>query len=216
MSISYRPAGKLPVALAALAAITAVPAGAAVITVSGLNANVAAGSDYDIDTDHDGNWNIKISNRYSSLAGTANVQVTGTTGRAVAAGTLIGPLVQVNAGDPKYYPYSVDLDRSSATSQVDNVIGDNVYVPISFTTNAVAKFGWLDLSIHNPNLPGAPVTAAYQVTVNGYGYDNTGAAVIAGATATSVPEPSSLLLLAAGFAGFSAMRRKVRGAAFTA
>lgn len=214
MSISYRPAGALPAALAALAAISAVPASAAVINVS-VNTPVGAGATYVLDVKHDGGSDAQIRSDYNAAGGTASVWTVGNVELPVAAGTSIGPNSFVS--DPKLYTYGNRVDTSSTSGRTEHAIGDNLYLPFNFLNGSVTNYGWLDLSIHNPNLPGAPVSAPYQVTVNAYGYDNTGASVLAaGAATTSVPEPSSLLLLAAGFAGFSAMRRKSRAAAFTA
>lgn len=218
MSISYRTAGTVPAALAALAAITAIPAGAAVVTVT-VNTPVAAGTYYTFDVNKDGNWDAEITHNYSLSGGGASVHAFGNVEKPVSAGTLIG--ANSFSTTPKAYMFGTTLDTSGTPGVAEYAIGDNLYLPFNFLNGDVANYGWLDLSIHNPNstVPGVPVTAPYQVTVNGYGYDDTGAAVRAGAAATdatSVPEPSSLLLLAAGFAGFSAMRRKSRAAAFTA
>jgi hypothetical protein len=208
MSISYRPVAKLPMAIAAIAAMSSIPAAAGVIKVTGLNVNVAAGTQYNLDVNQDGSTDVSVANSF--YAGVyATVTGVRTTDHTVAPGTLIGP-------GPKYYDswFPAQLDYSNQGYLSQPVIGDGVLLPFSFMANSVTDYGWLDLTITNPNTSADPVRFPYEVTLNGYGYDNTGASVVA--TSAAVPEPSSLLLLAAGFGAVCALRRKAGKAAFTA
>ena len=61
-------------------------------------------------------------------------------------------------------------------------------------------FGWMDLLIE----PGA-AGGNTRITVRGWAYDDSGAAIQAGA----VPEPTSLMLLAAGAVGTAVRRRRL-------
>lgn len=85
----------------------------------------------------------------------------------------------------------------------DTNLGNNMLFVFKFAdTHGQTDYGWLDLSVADPG-----TSYPYQFTLNGYGWDNTGASVQAGAVAT-VPEPSNLLLMATGVLGIALYRRK--------
>jgi hypothetical protein len=153
---------------------------------------------------------------------------------AVAAGTLIGPSLAMSGTATldlttnRQVTYVIGPCNSSgkgsggsqqcnhlpvlASTITNNNIGNNLLVPFQFSSGQQTQYGWIDVSIlDQPS--GTVATSPYGVTLNGYGYDNTGAAVAAGAAALTspVPEPSSLLMLASGLAGIAAYRRKGRG-----
>lgn len=80
------------------------------------------------------------------------------------------------------------------------------YLGFDFTNTAgQTRYGWIQVTFNAANY--AANTSA--LTINGFGYDNTGAAILTGQTA-AVPEPSEMALgcLAAGAVGLTMWRRK--------
>lgn len=169
----------------------------------------------------------------------------GGVGAPVAPGTLIGPamtpsakvtldstsasfqtrqvgtrVVHHPATCGKFFTYDCSWDETVAIygsvgtyTEIDSYLGASILVPFSFLSGTETDFGWLDLSISNSG-----TRQPYTVVLNGYGYDDSGSPVSAGAAAAvtppppppirSVPEPGSLLLLATGVLGLAAYRRE--------
>lgn len=141
-----------------------------------------------------------------AMSGTTTLDLT--TNQRV--GSVLGPCNSVgkgSGGSQQCNNYAV-----LASTMTNNNIGDNLLVPFQFSSGQQTQYGWIDVSIQD-SMTGTAANVPYTVTLNGYGYDNTGAAVAAGAAALTspVPEPSSLLMLASGLAGIAAYRRKGRG-----
>lgn len=75
------------------------------------------------------------------------------------------------------------------------------YIGVRFNLGGGDLYGWIALRINSSDLLTGDVL--------GWAYEDTGAAIAAGATTGApVPEPSSLTLLAAGAAGLAALRRR--------
>lgn len=111
------------------------------------------------------------------------------------------------------YPYYGTLGSYAAHNPN---LGNNLLFGFQFLDDGgQTDFGWLDLSISNPS-----TQMAYGFTLNGFGWDDSGAAVAAGAAASvaeaivpdvsAVPEPGTLMLLAVGALGMARYRRRVQ------
>jgi hypothetical protein len=114
-----------------------------------------------------------------------------------------------------YYTYPADYGTIGQYSVSNGALGANLLLPFAFLAGGQVDFGWLDLSILDQGNQ-----TPYSVLLNGYGYDDSGSAVRAGADAyvtpvdppllppAQVPEPDSLLILATGLMGLAAYRRR--------
>jgi len=76
-------------------------------------------------------------------------------------------------------------------------VGQRAFAGIRFDLSGETHYGWADVTRD----------AANQVTLHAFGYDNTPGA------ASHVPEPNSIMLLAAGAAGLASWRRRRSGKA---
>jgi hypothetical protein len=134
----------------------------------------------------------------SSAAGAGGADVA-----KLAAGATIGPSSTL-IGQPAQFAF---MNNATAGDWVGAGSG---YMGIEFTESGVnggnPVFGWMQISKTVDGEP--PRGGPTGITFVDWAYDDTGAAIAAGAT--TVPEPSSLALLAAGAVGLLARRGYVK------
>ncbi len=80
------------------------------------------------------------------------------------------------------------------------------YLGFAFTVSSQSYYGWAEFT----NVTGTNSPASASITFVGWAYDNSGAAINAGAMPSVVPEPASLAMTAGGLglAGLAAIRRR--------
>ena len=84
--------------------------------------------------------------------------------------------------------------------------GTSKYVMFRFNNNGTTNYGWIELKAATVGFSG---TSQYSVTLGDWAYDNTGAALGAGVTASAVPGLGGLAALAAmGAAGVRTRRQR--------
>jgi hypothetical protein len=85
--------------------------------------------------------------------------------------------------------------------------GDEGFLGLTFLFNGSTAYGWADVTLNNLDGTGPGV-----FTLHGFAFEDSGAAIAAGATAggsSSVPDSgSTLMLLAAGATGVLALKRR--------
>jgi hypothetical protein len=104
------------------------------------------------------------------------------------------------------------VGASLAFSSVDGTLAEN-HSPAFGLWNPVPEAGVLgfELVSGGPTLYGwadITVNSDYTITLQAFGYDDSGAAVTALPPISPTPEPASIVLLALGAAGIAAWRRK--------
>ena len=115
------------------------------------------------------------------------------TGQAIVSGLNAGDLIDSNATFAGAHP---DLIEGTGTWNP----GDRGFIGLEFTVGGQDYYGWADLT----------ADAVNDVTLHAYAVEKTaGQGILAGAT-KSIPEPSTLGLLALGAVGLAAQRRRTR------
>jgi hypothetical protein len=129
---------------------------------------------------------------------------------ALAAETLISSASTFSSYTSEY---GIAAHQSNGLNSGNFVNVNDEYLGFKFVDSGQTEYGWVEVSDTGTT---SPTTDSF--TIEGYAYDNTGAAIKAGQTVASVPEPSSLVMgalgtiMAAGY-GWTRRRPARRGAA---
>ena len=177
----------LGIALAGVAATVApLGANASIVSVADLEKSIANGESYSLPgvTGLSFGWlpNLKI----SSMGSGARIG-SGTQG---ASPGFVGAGVVVGAGAGEYFPEYPGPVFGGGTFSGTGI--DTGYFGLSFLLNDGTHYGWVELTVTGNQFEPS-------MTIHGYGYEDVaGVSIATGATGTSVPEPGTLALAAAG------------------
>jgi len=131
-------------------------------------------------------------------AGTNAIQLASYGSKATAMNQAAGwaPFGNINLGTPG----NAGNPAFSGTSK---------YVMFKFTNAGTTNYGWIELTAATTGISLSSGASQYSVTLGAWAYDNTGAALGAGVTASAVPGLGGLAALAAmGAAGVRTRRQR--------
>jgi hypothetical protein len=131
-------------------------------------------------------------------AGTNAIQLASYGSKATAMNQAAGwaPFGNINLGTPG----NAGNPAFSGTSK---------YVMFKFTNAGTTNYGWIELTAATTGISISSGASQYSVTLGAWAYDNTGAALGAGVTASAVPGLGGLAALAAmGAAGVRTRRQR--------
>jgi hypothetical protein len=194
-------------ALAGVAAALAAPTvGATVVSDSNLGISVAPGSPI---ANLGGMNNVDLGNSYSYQNKThytsAVLEADG-----VTAGPLVAGVSVIDASTSFSSSATIGArvyDAPSGTTTYSTGSGSGIY-GVQFDNGAGVRYGWVDVTLQ-VGQPWDPLG----LTLNGYGYEDSGASILAGQTAAPVPEPDTLAMMALGGLGLAVARRRQRAIA---
>ncbi len=128
----------------------------------------------------------------AQASGGANVGFVVSAGTVIGSGTSFASTTNIDKVNQFETPGIVALHN-----------GDGQLLPFEFMDNGHMDYGYLSFDAQ------ATAGGVTRYQIDGFTYDDSGAGVIAGAGAvSSVPEPGSLSMLAAGALGLLAYRRR--------
>lgn len=197
VNVKYAP---LAIALTGMAALPA--AHATIISATNLGQTIGSAGAGDVG----GMQGVYLSFIDSSpsvfVAASAGSSLGHITASPLSANTVIG--------GGAFGPATAVTLRKAYTDHYDGA-GAGLY-GVSFidSSGSGANYGWIDISLiqHSANLKD------FSLVLNGYGWDNSGATILAGQTVSAVPEPDALAMWALGAITLAgAARRRRRGAA---
>lgn len=215
--VTPSPSGRAPLVTAASLALAATGGHAALITSSG-PITVPSGDPISVPgsvVSNIGGIGLQVQNFFAP-ASAANVYLGISSGtlhkNALAAGTDVGSL----AFD---FPFNGQTLLTLATRGYDGVAGAweaptngngfveglaHNYYGFQFNSGAGTRYGWIDVQASFDG------TTGYNVIVNGWAYEDSGASLTVPSGVTAAPEPGSLALAAAGLALAGAASRRRR------
>jgi hypothetical protein len=126
-----------------------------------------------------------------------NDQITGT---SVAAGTLINASSDFGAQVVAVEMHAPNIKGPGVNSFEAT---DPGYFGVTFDNGDGARYGWIDVGLAT-HVTGTP----FQATLEGWGYEDSGAGIEVPLRVSPVPEPTTLTLMAMGLIGVGAMRRR--------
>jgi hypothetical protein len=207
----------LPYAAAAVAALAPAAADATIIYSGPQNVTIGANGTFNVNLS--GNYFAKLSNG----AGPGSVRFARALGQVPAVSSSARTALRLSLGAPiggSRHFFGSGLLRQGQTGAT-RVIAQ-FYPPNSrgflgiHTANG--DYGWIDVQVVSN---GANSSSGYTTTIYGWAYDNSGASILAGATASAVPEPTTLSLfglgaLALGARGLRNLKSRRKQSAATA
>lgn len=142
-------------------------------------------------------------------AGTNGFVGTGILPSALLQGAMIGNSSSFLTGNGT-------LLAKTSTGPAGNwsTVGDSNYLGVKFHDPGAGSsptddyFGWVQVVVTVVAPNGPPVNSQTGFTIPDWAYENTGGQILAGATTTATPEPSSIALFALGAAGLAALRAR--------
>lgn len=176
----------LGIALAGVAATVApLGANASIVSVADLEKSIAYGESYSLPGVPDILFGWSPNRKITSIGSDSRFGWVSDPGDSFdGAGVVVG------AGAGEYLPSRNEILLFGGTYSGTEI--DSGYMGLSFVLNDGTHYGWVDLTVTGNQI--APT-----MTIHGYGYEDVaGISIATGATGSSVPEPGTLALAAAG------------------
>lgn len=173
---------------------------------SGVNGNNTQGFDIDGDLVDDFTIRHTVGSNWYDYA-TAGITGTNSTNQVVAdTASWYQSAIALNSGDSINTASNFYIGRDENLGSVyygrGNVIGaGDTYVGFKFDIAGDTKYGWMGLNFSSDGK---------KVSIYDYAYEDSGLGIAAGNKGISVPEPSSMAMMATGALAIAAIRRRKR------